>query len=1293
MDLQNDLKQLFTDQTDTPASAPAHDHDPATAGKWKHLFPYTDARYSAVIITATLSSLASAVLIVLMVLYTGQLFQTIQDYSYGSDFAAANDALLASTYRLLIVCAAFFPASGMSLGIWTYLSESLVGHLRALVFQKLLREDLAWFDSSDGSIANINNHHIYLDDLQRCYSIAMHNIASGLAVCIASIVVALYFSWSLTLVTLATFPVILAFAVFMSNKMQQNIEREKDQQSVSSAILQWALSNPLTVTLFNSAYYEANRFKQSNGMASAYFNKAISWLSVQLGSIKCLSLLMFVQGFWYGSYLYRRDQVSLSDIITVFLCCISAAEGFERYASHMPFIAKAKIAGTKISNFCSVHSILELLEISLAPYENSSETQQLRDSATTITVSAVYYTYESRPDTLALNNVTLSIPAACLTFIVGSSGSGKSTLANLIAGLYPVNSGKILLGQSNIAHVSKKWVRKNITYVQQTPLLFSMSIRNNILVGLSESEIRSKSEFHRVCEICGLTEFVKETPNGYDTVIQDYGSNLSGGQKQRISLARALLRDSPVLLLDEALSALDVSMRADIFQKLRDYRHGKTTLVITHNIENILLDDHVVVMENGSVKASGPFHSVRSLNSLCISGMDTARDPCTRINPVRRTSKLARRFTNSVYESNRSSIYGIAIPHLMNMQEYSLDVFTEEPEQENHGYVQSVRQSSGNLLLTSSEKDSGALSFAQLSLWEAVRTIAPGRANYFLLVPGIIAAIACGIFPAVFSYCLSHLISSLTEPADKSLFWALILICVAAGEGVSLFSRVLVLEKVADRLVSAVKFDAFTRTIHQRPGWLSESSLDVSAVWQTLIGDTENIRDSLDKVGGVFISVVFTFSASLIWALIAGWKLTLVSIAPIFGVMFVFWCYIRLSKHFESKSLELKNDSNSLMSQFIICIRSVKVYSVEPLFEALHNDVVQKQKNLGLQRELYSGLLFGLLDSSIQFCKVLCLWYGFRLVITEEYSFTSTMTVLAMIIFALVNVLDFVNDIPMVTKSSQAFRKIAPLLKLSLDEDIPSNHRQPTFSASYNTAKNVSFDSVFFKYPSANPNEEYVLKNVTVEMPKCRLTCIVGASGSGKSTLANLLARVYEPQYGSVNIGAENIRKLPKEQFRRQIGMLTQQPAIAEGTVLDNLLYSLSEHERKAISMDYIENACRQAYIHDFIISLPEGYNTILNNGLHSLSGGQAQRLCLARVLIRDPGILIMDESTSALDPETTTYIERALLELSERKTVICISHTESLIDRAHRIIRLGKGSVIEVNDKEFGTAYFPSPS
>ena len=259
-------------------------------------------------------------------------------------------------------------------------------------------------------------------------------------------------------------------------------------------------------------------------------------------------------------------------------------------------------------------------------------------------------------------------------------------------------------------------------------------------------------------------------------------------------------------------------------------------------------------------------------------------------------------------------------------------------------------------------------------------------------------------------------------------------------------------------------------------------------------------------------------------------------------------------------------------------------------------------------------------------------------------------------------------------KAKQAAQELKVLFDRKPTIDFWSEDGQPVTSVS----GMVEFRDVHFRYPTRP--EQPVLRGLNLSVKPGQYIALVGASGCGKSTTIALLERFYDPLVGGIYVDGKEISSLNINDYRSFIALVSQEPTLYQGTIRENVLLG-ADREDGAVTDEQIEFACREANIYDFVISLPDGFNTVVGSKGSMLSGGQKQRIAIARALLRDPKILLLDEATSALDSESEHVVQAALDKAAKGRTTIAVAHRLSTIQKADVIYVFDQGVIVESGD------------
>lgn len=415
--------------------------------------------------------------------------------------------------------------------------------------------------------------------------------------------VAFYYSWNLTLVVLCTVPLIYIFQSFIAHRLAIRAHDQAEKLQTALKYITNAIKSIEAVKCLNGEQYELRAFTRVTGLAATAYMCVTNLRSLQIGFMQFFTLSVFVQGFWYGSHLVRSGQSDVQAVITTFWAALMAIQGIACFLPQLIVLHTGKIAGGRLRLLMEKDSLVDgSHEVggTLRP-ENCPGDIEFRQVCTsfiryeTSLIGQVTFSYPTRPEEAAIRNVSLFFPAGEITFVIGRSGSGKSTLGQLLLRFYQPISGNISLDGHLLADLNVRWLRSHIMLVEQHSVLFNDTIHENIALGRGEGSV-SLEDIKAAVKFAMMDSIIQELPAGLATDLGMNGSSLSGGQKQRLALARAKIRDTPVLILDESTSALDNVTREAILQTIRQWRTGKTTIIITHHISQIQSTDFLYLL-------------------------------------------------------------------------------------------------------------------------------------------------------------------------------------------------------------------------------------------------------------------------------------------------------------------------------------------------------------------------------------------------------------------------------------------------------------------------------------------------------------------------------------------------------------------------------------------------------------------------------------------------------------------------------------------------------------------------
>lgn len=387
--------------------------------------------------------------------------------------------------------------------------------------------------------------------------------------------------------------------IFISKGLETAIEAQKRELGQASKVVTAAVTAIDLVKVYNGFDNEVWQYMGTVKGASRYFIQQARRHAMQMGYVKLWMVNLFVVGFWFAVYLVNKNVTTAGNAMTTFYAALTAFQAVEGFGPQWLVLAKGIAAGHSLQNI--------VLDLAKSRRQTLGKKGSNRPGKCTgdLELNDVSFAYPSNPDKLVLNRSSFFFPAGEMTFLVGRSGSGKSTLSNLILKFYNPLTGSVVIDGQPAETLSDNWVRSNITLIQQSSILFNDSVFMNVAFGGRDPSRVTKEEVQAACDMAMLQSTLAGLPDGLDTNVGLGGYNLSGGQKQRLALARAKLRDPPILILDEVTSGLDPVSRVLILEAIRLWRTGKTTIIITHDVSQIHNDDYVYVMDKSYLVQEG----------------------------------------------------------------------------------------------------------------------------------------------------------------------------------------------------------------------------------------------------------------------------------------------------------------------------------------------------------------------------------------------------------------------------------------------------------------------------------------------------------------------------------------------------------------------------------------------------------------------------------------------------------------------------------------------------------------
>uniref|UniRef100_A0A8D3CCV9 ATP-binding cassette, sub-family B (MDR/TAP), member 11a n=1 Tax=Scophthalmus maximus TaxID=52904 RepID=A0A8D3CCV9_SCOMX len=830
----------------------------------------------------------------------------------------------------------------------------------------------------------------------------------------------------------------------------------------------------------------------------------------------------------------------------------------------------------------------------------------------------VSFFYPSRPE--ILNDLSMQIKAGETTAFVGPSGSGKSTTIQLIQRFYDPDGGKVTLDGHDIRTLNTKWLRSLIGIVEQEPVLFATTIAENIRFGQPGV---TRDEIIQATKEANAYNFIMELPQKFNTMVGEGGGQMSGGQKQRIAIARALIRKPKILLLDMATSALDNESEAIVQEALDKVHMGRTTISITHRLSTIRNADIIIGFEHGQTVEKGTHSELLERKGVFFT-LVTLQN---------------RRTTNG-------RIYVECIPHSQ------ARLTPRKPASANYKCKDDIDE--------------------HVESAPVARILKYNKPEWPYLLLGSLAAFANGAVIPFYAVLFSEIIGVRAAPKRELINGICLTFCfLAIATFFSHFIQSFAFAKSGELLTRRLRTLGFQTILRQEIGWFDDPRNSPGVLTTRLATDASMIQGATGSQIGMVIDSLTNIGASVIIAFYVSWKLTLVILCflPLVGLSGA--SQAKLLTGFANEDDEAMEEVGQVSSEALSNIRTIAGLAKESSFVESYEQKLELPLKSSKKKANIYGLCFGFAQCVIFMAYAASFRYGGYLVAFEGLQFNMRSYVVPRVISAVVTSGTALGKAftltPDFAKAKIAAAKFFKLLdrapKIRLEGEKWENFRG-----------DIDFVNCKFTYPT-RPDVQ-VLNGLVVSVKSGQTLAFVGCSGCGKSTSIQLLERFYDPDEGQVVIDGRLSHTVNVPFLRAQIGIVSQEPVLFDCSIAENIQYG---DNRRIVRMEEIVEAAKKAFLHDFVMTLPDEYETKVGAQGSQLSRGQKQRIAIARAIVRNPKILLLDEATSALDTESEQIVQSALDEARKGRTCIVIAHRLSTIRTADKIAMMSHGVVIEL--------------
>ena len=481
-----------------------------------------------------------------------------------------------------------------------YLKNGVLTDLRKTMFNKIINLPVSFYSKRQKGdvMARILGD---INEVQNSFFILLELIVREPATIIFSLIIMFTISWQLSLFVLGFIPIAGFLISRIGKSLKKNSLRQQQESGRLISTVEESLTGLKIVKGYNAENIFGNKFFNSADTILKLSNK-IGLKNNLAGPVsEVLGIATIAILLWYGGKLVLVDKIIEGETFIAFMGLA--------YAILTPAKAISKASYRVKNGLAAADRVFEILheEDQMPDLPNAKEIKTFNDK---ISIENISFKYD---EDYVLKNFSIQVPKGKTIALVGQSGSGKSTIANLVTRFYDVNEGKISIDGNNIKNVTKKSLRHQMGLVTQDSILFNDTIKNNILLGKPDA---TEDEIIEALKIANAWEFVSQLPNGIETNVGDAGNNFSGGQKQRLSIARAVLKNPPIMILDEATSALDTESEKLVQEALENMMKNRTSIVIAHRLSTIQNADQIIVMQKGEIVEQGTHQELLAKNGM-----------------------------------------------------------------------------------------------------------------------------------------------------------------------------------------------------------------------------------------------------------------------------------------------------------------------------------------------------------------------------------------------------------------------------------------------------------------------------------------------------------------------------------------------------------------------------------------------------------------------------------------------------------------------------------------------------
>ncbi|BFG22615.1 hypothetical protein CerSpe_088900 [Prunus speciosa] len=1287
---------------------------PAAAVPFSQLFTCADRLDWVLMTVGSLAAAAHGTALVVYLHYFAKIIQILGIGKSHPDGPPPPHEITPEQYQkfmdlalsLIYIATGVFAAGWIEVSCWIMTGERQTAVIRSKYVQVLLNQDMSFFDTygNNGDIVSQVLSDVLL--IQSALSEKVGNYIHNMATFFSGLIIGFINCWQIAAITLATGPFIVAAGGISNIFLHRLAENIQDAYAEAASIAEQAVSYIRTLYAFTNETLAKYSYATSL-QATLRYGILISLVQgLGLGFTYGLAICSCALQLWVGRFLVMQRRAHGGEIITALFAVILSGLGLNQAATNFYSFDQGRIAAYRLFEMIS----------------RSSSTVN-HEGTTLVTVQGniefrnVYFSYLSRPEIPILSGFYLTVPAKKAVALVGRNGSGKSSIIPLMERFYDPTLGEVLLDGENIKNLRLEWLRSQIGLVTQEPALLSLSIRDNIAYGRDATV----DQIEEAAKIAHAHTFITSLEGSYDTQVGRAGLALTEEQKIKLSIARAVLLNPSILLLDEVTGGLDFEAERAVQEALDLLMLGRSTIIIARRLSLIRNADYIAVMEEGQLVEMGTHDELLTLDGLY-----------AELLKCEEAAKLPRRMPMRNYKETATFQIEKDSSASQSFQEPSSPKMMKSPSLQRASGM--FRMGDGNF---NSQESPNARSPPAEKMLENGQPLDSAdkepsikrQDSFEMRLPEL---------PKIDVQSVNQQTSNGSDPESPV---SPLLTSDPKNERShsQTFSRP---HSHSDDFPMKLKEEKST---HQKkaPSLWRLAQLSFAEWLYAVLGSIgAAIFGSFNPLLAYVIALIVTayyrgdegghLSQEVDkWCLIIACMGIVTVVANFlqhfyFGIMgekmtervrrMMFSAMLRNEAGWfdeeensaDTLSMRLANDATFVRAAFsnrlsifiqdsaavivavligmllqwrlaLVALATLPILTISAIAQKLWLagfsrgiQEMHRKASLVLEdavRNIYTVVAFCAGNKFLLFaCNALLLWYTAISVKNKYMDLPTAIKEYMVFSFATFALVEPFGLAPYILKRRKSlisvFEIIDRMPKIEPDEN--SAMKPP------NVYGSIELKNVDFCYPTRP--ELLVLSNFSLKVNGGQTVAVVGVSGSGKSTIISLIERFYDPVAGQVLLDGRDLKVYNLRWLRSHLGLVQQEPIIFSTTIRENIIYA--RHNATEAEM---KEAARIANAHHFISSLPHGYDTHVGMRGVDLTPGQKQRIAIARVVLKNAPILLLDEASSSIESESSRVVQEALDTLiMGNKTTILIAHRAAMMRHVDNIVVLNGGRIVE---------------